>query len=132
MGQEPGRPLPIQEQHQIARAAAVPTAPVRVVAQAPAIAPTVNRAPAPARGAVAQRPAPAAVPQAAPRAAYPTPAYQPPAGQQPVVRVPAPAQQVGRPVEPAPTQRPAYQPPQQVGRPVEPTPTQRPSYQPPQ
>jgi hypothetical protein len=135
--QDPGRPLPIQEQRQIATTAAVPTAPVRVVAQAPVIAPQVNRAPAPAPGTVAQRPVPAAVPQTQAR-----PAYQPPASQP--VRVPTPPQQVGRPVEPAPVERPTYQPPaqqqaparvpappQQVGRPYEPPSVQRPAVQPP-
>jgi hypothetical protein len=112
LAQDPGLPLPIQEQRQIAQAA-IPAPPVRVVAQAPAIAPPVNRAPAPSPGTLAQRP----VQQVQPR-----PAYQPPVAQQPAARVPTPPQAVGRPVEPpsqAP-QRPAYQPPQQVTRPVEP------------
>ncbi len=138
--QDPGRPLPIQEQRQIARAAAVPAPPVRVVAQAPAVAPQVNRAPAPPRGTMAQRPVPAAAPQAPVR-----PPYQPPANQQPAISVQAPPQQVGRPVQAAPPQRPAYQPPpaqeqapvraptppQQVGRPYEPPSGQRPAVQPP-
>jgi hypothetical protein len=150
---DPGRPLAIQEQHQIARAAAVPTPPVRVVTQAPAIAPQVNRAPAPAAGTVAQRPAPVAVPQTPP-----PPAYQPAENPQSVVRSPAPSQQGGRPYEPPAAQRPATRPaaesyvrpsaepssphpaqqapvrigapPQQVGRPYEPGP-QRPAVQPP-
>ncbi len=110
LAQDPGRPIPIQEQRQITRAApAVVAPPVHVVTQAPAITPAVNRAPAPPPGTVTQRPAQ-------------------PASARPQVQQPQ-----ARPVEPPPPARPAYQPPAQQpqARPVEPPPPARPAYQPP-
>jgi hypothetical protein len=150
LAQDPGRPIPIQEQRQITRTAPAAVAPpVHVVTQAPAIAPAVNRAPAPPPGTFAQRPV---VPGAQPQLAQPQaparvqaqparPAYEPPSAQpqaRPIEPQPArpanqpPVQQPqARPIEPQPA-RPANQPPvqQPQARPIEPQPA-RPAYQPP-
>jgi hypothetical protein len=124
LARNPGRPLPVQQLHQIARAQpAAARPPVRVIAQARPVTPHVVRAPAPRpTTAAAQnipRPAPAATAPAA-RPAPPQRAYEPPAVQgrtpQPTVRPQPPVQaQQPRPSQPPAARRPAeprpYEPP---------------------
>jgi hypothetical protein len=120
LAQNPGRPIPIQQERKIARSAPAASAArpnVRVVAQAPPVTPHVTNAPAPrpAMAATGQRPG-------TPPAAIPTPARG---------GVPAqaqPAQTATRPFEP-PSAQQRQSPPTPVNRPGE---TPRPQNAPPQ
>jgi len=142
LAQNPGRPLPIQQERQIARsapAAAVARPDVRVVSQAPAITPRVTNAPAPrpAPAATAQRPGtpPAAVPntpmrgapaQAPPPQATPRP-FEPPAQQRQAQ--PAPLNrpvEVPRPQNAQPQQNRPFEPPSAPQRQAQPVPLNRP------
>jgi hypothetical protein len=143
LAQNPGHPIPIQQQQQIARAAPAATRPpVKVVAQARPVTPTLSNAPAPrpAAGPPAVTQHPPVPPTAAQNQNTPRPA-QP--VQQPQRGAPAQAQhpqipQPSRPYEPPSVQqrqgqpaqaqppRPNTPPPAQSSRPVVPPQTQRP------
>jgi hypothetical protein len=133
LAQHPGYPIPIQQQQQIARSApAAIRPPVRVVAQARPVTPTLTHAPAPRptpmAPAVTQHPAappaanirPAETPR--PQLQRPSRPYEPPSVQS---RAGQPAQAQPHPIAPPTLQQ---RPPVQQNQPV-PQPQPRPSPQ---
>ncbi len=128
LAQNPGRPLPIQQNRQIASAAPAAAAArpqVRVVAQARPVTPHVSNAPAPRLGgqpgAVPNTPSQGLPARGVPAHASPAPAqaqrpFEPPAAQQ-------------RQAQPVPPNRPAQTP--QQNRPFEPPAAQQRQAQPP-
>jgi hypothetical protein len=146
LARTPGRPLPIQQQQQIARSAPAPAVarpPVKVVAQAPVVAPRVMNTPAPPRPAptaTGQRPnAPMAQPvppqmpsqpqRGIPAQAQPVRPYAPPSEQQQAQPVQPNRPPQGRPFEPPAVQQRQAQP-VQPNRPA-PVPQQQPRIPPP-
>ncbi len=141
LAKNPGRPIPIQQQHQMAQSA--PSAPnrppVRVMTQARQVTPTVVNKPAPRPGpggSVAQQPGTAPPPNQAhpnqPAPSRPTPQaqpnrpFEPPSAQRPAqqaqpnrpAEAPRAQPQPNRPAEPPSAQRPVPQ--AQPNRPAEP------------
>jgi hypothetical protein len=152
LAKNPGHPVPIQQQQQLARSApAAARPPVHVVAQARTVTPTVVNTPRPAAQATQrpgapvpqQRPAeppaqanrgvpPTSAPQASrppAQAAQPNRSFEPPSAQrgtpQATREQPRVQPQPNRPAEPQSAQRPAPQ----ASRPVEPQSAQRPTPQ---
>jgi hypothetical protein len=139
LAKDPGRPIAIQQQHQLSAA----RPPVHVVTQARPVTPTVVNHPAPPPGkapAVAQRPTePAPQPQPGVHAApppvvaqHPQPApqarpFEPPSAQHPAQQPPVRAQAAPPRVHPAPAPQPA--PRAQAPRPFEPPSAQHPAQQ---